>query len=60
MAESARLLVEQGEQLVSDFANERFLAGVGGGAAVADAPRQMYGDESMCAPFFPAVTEIDY
>lgn len=39
---------------MSDFASERFMAGVGGAAAaVPDEPRQMYGDESMCASFPP-------
>lgn len=37
--EDAQVMIKQGQQLVNDFASERFLAGVGGG--------QVYGDESV-------------
>ncbi|KAL8292804.1 hypothetical protein RQP46_001416 [Phenoliferia psychrophenolica] len=43
--ENAKILVEQGERLVSDFATERFLKGVGGGGFVPQ--KLMYGDESL-------------
>ncbi|KAK4702751.1 hypothetical protein P7C70_g3471, partial [Phenoliferia sp. Uapishka_3] len=43
--EEAKNVIEQGEKLVSDFASERFLAGVGGGGGAGE-QAQMYDDES--------------